>query len=123
MYSVDHHRSLKMGWLPAFYRESLAGYWAGMKLGAERLAVQLTAAAKAHKEVDLWAVLGRMTMEVTAITAFGCAPCCLYHKRGCSMLCDGCGATETCTHMHIHTHCNVQPVSPVAVRPGCVLCC
>ncbi len=72
-FSVDHHRSLKMGWLPAFYRESLAGYWAGMKLGAERLAAQLTAAAEAHKEVDLWELLGRMTMEVTANTAFGYA--------------------------------------------------
>ena len=68
-----------MGWLPAFYSDSLAGYWGEMKVGAERLGQQLSVAARQRREVDLWSMLGRMTMEVTANSAFGCADSAAVH--------------------------------------------
>ena len=50
--------------------------WKGlpqMNAGVEQLQAVLARAAQADQEVNLHALLGRMTMEVVGTTAFGCA--------------------------------------------------
>ena len=69
--SRDAHRALKGAWQPMFFSSSLDGFRPMMVEGADMLCARLEAAAAAGAEVDVWRLLGAMTMDVVQRAAFG----------------------------------------------------
>mmetsp|Transcript_13353 Transcript_13353/g.37834 ORF Transcript_13353/g.37834 Transcript_13353/m.37834 type:complete len:357 (-) Transcript_13353:1259-2329(-) len=64
-------KSLRAAWQPVFHSSSLADYAGPMREGARRLLARLDQAEKLDKEVNIWRLLGDMTMDVVGTTAFG----------------------------------------------------
>ena len=54
---------------------SLESYLALMNEATDILLMKLAAAAKEDRVVDLYKLIGDMTLQVVGTTAFGCAPC------------------------------------------------
>lgn len=71
--SRAYHRSLRNAWQPAFFSESLNGYANLMNAGADRLLRRLGKAAAKEQEVNIWRMLGDLTMDVVGTASFGCA--------------------------------------------------
>jgi cytochrome P450 len=69
---MEEARQMRAAWQPVFHSASLAQYAAPMRDGAERLMARLAQAEKEQKEVNIWRLLGDMTMDVVGTTAFGC---------------------------------------------------
>mmetsp|Transcript_11953 Transcript_11953/g.30216 ORF Transcript_11953/g.30216 Transcript_11953/m.30216 type:complete len:521 (+) Transcript_11953:2-1564(+) len=67
----DRAKSVRAAWQPVFHSASLAEYAAPMRKGAERLMARLAEAEKEQTEVNIWRLLGDMTMDVVGTTAFG----------------------------------------------------
>jgi len=68
---MSQARQLRAAWQPVFHSTSLAEYAAPMREGAKRLMSRLESAEKEGKEVNIWRLLGDMTMDVVGTTAFG----------------------------------------------------
>ncbi|EIE20794.1 cytochrome P450 [Coccomyxa subellipsoidea C-169] len=66
-----YHRSLRNAWQPAFFSESLNGYANLMNSGADRLIKRLGKAAAKGQEVNIWRMLGDLTMDVVGTASFG----------------------------------------------------
>ncbi|BDA42318.1 Cytochrome P450 3A24 [Coccomyxa sp. Obi] len=66
-----YHRSLRNAWQPAFFSESLNGYANLMNGGADRLIKRLGKAAAKKQEVNIWRMLGDLTMDVVGTASFG----------------------------------------------------
>eukprot|EP00873_Tetraselmis_striata_P046538 jgi/Tetstr1/466802/TSEL_011272.t1 len=67
----DRAKSVRAAWQPVFHSASLAEYSGPMREGAERLMARLAEAEKEQTEVNIWRLLGDMTMDVVGTTAFG----------------------------------------------------
>lgn len=70
--SRAYHRSIRNAWQPAFFSESLNGYANLMNSGADRLIKRLGKAAAKGQEVNIWRMLGDLTMDVVGTASFGC---------------------------------------------------
>ncbi|KAK9845974.1 hypothetical protein WJX81_007324 [Elliptochloris bilobata] len=66
-----YHRSLRAAWQPAMLQKSLQNYAALMNASVERTALLLEPAARAGTEINLFALLGGMSMDVVGTAAFG----------------------------------------------------
>ncbi|KAK9901608.1 hypothetical protein WJX75_004612 [Coccomyxa subellipsoidea] len=66
-----YHRSIRNAWQPAFFSESLNGYANLMNSGADRLIKRLGKAAAKGQEVNIWRMLGDLTMDVVGTASFG----------------------------------------------------
>lgn len=93
--SVETAKMLRAAWQPVFHTESLSSYAPTMQLGAKALLARLERAAKEVKEVNIWRLMGDMTMDVVGTTAFGWAhplrpalgrPCFAAHRMPLSRL-------------------------------------
>ena len=65
------HRDVKSAFLPIFRAAYLDSYAPLMLDGADRLADRLVACARAGAEVDVWRLLGAMTLQVVLACGFG----------------------------------------------------
>ena len=67
------HHSLRAAWQPAFARGSLDGFEPLIHASTVKLIAKLQHSAHAAAEVEIWAMFGKMTMDVVGSAAFGCA--------------------------------------------------
>eukprot|EP00884_Botryococcus_braunii_P016298 jgi/Botrbrau1/3351/Bobra.0048s0045.1 len=67
----EYHRSLKNAWLPFFYSGSLDGYAAEMVACADVLVGRVAQAAAEKRTINIWRMMGDMTMDVVGTCAFG----------------------------------------------------
>lgn len=66
------HRSIRNAWQPSMFTESLEGYSEVMNRACDRLIRRLGRAAAKRQELDMFRVLGNLTMDVVGTTSFGC---------------------------------------------------
>ena len=66
------HRSVRNAWQPAMFTESLEGYSEVMNRACDRLIRRLGKAAAKRQELDMFRVLGNLTMDVVGTASFGC---------------------------------------------------
>eukprot|EP00193_Tetraselmis_chui_P017596 CAMPEP_0177795416 /NCGR_PEP_ID=MMETSP0491_2-20121128/26220_1 /TAXON_ID=63592 /ORGANISM="Tetraselmis chuii, Strain PLY429" /LENGTH=524 /DNA_ID=CAMNT_0019318243 /DNA_START=73 /DNA_END=1647 /DNA_ORIENTATION=+ len=69
--SAADAKLLRSAWQPIFHSNNLASYASHMRDGADRLARRLEKAAEEGVEVNMWRLLGDLTMDVVGTTAFG----------------------------------------------------
>ena len=64
-------KTIRSAWQPVFHSGHLSSYAAPMQEGAQRLLKRLRRAEEEGAEVNVWRLLGDMTMDVVGTTAFG----------------------------------------------------
>ncbi|CAL8467004.1 g6540 [Coccomyxa elongata] len=69
--SGDKHKSVRSAWQPMFFTGSLESYSALMNEATDILLMKLAAAAKETRVIDLYKLIGDMTLQVVGTTAFG----------------------------------------------------
>jgi thromboxane-A synthase/cytochrome P450 family 3 subfamily A len=67
----ERWRRMRLAWLPAFSPPSLAAYAPLMDGCAKRLADRLDEPAASGEAVDVWRLIGSLTLDVVGTTAFG----------------------------------------------------
>eukprot|EP00195_Chlamydomonas_chlamydogama_P006774 CAMPEP_0202905894 /NCGR_PEP_ID=MMETSP1392-20130828/36493_1 /ASSEMBLY_ACC=CAM_ASM_000868 /TAXON_ID=225041 /ORGANISM="Chlamydomonas chlamydogama, Strain SAG 11-48b" /LENGTH=540 /DNA_ID=CAMNT_0049594191 /DNA_START=120 /DNA_END=1742 /DNA_ORIENTATION=- len=65
------HKALRTVWAPAFHPNSLAAYHGTMLSAADRLCEVLSLVADSGKSVEIWRLMGKLTMSVIGTCSFG----------------------------------------------------
>lgn len=72
----ERWRSIRHAWTPLFFTGSLEGYSMLMNSCTDTLLARLDAAAAAGQIIDIWSMLGDLTMHVIGSSAFGWVVAC-----------------------------------------------